>query len=62
MEESDIAYLICKTPEELKFAQQAELVVLEGLSNNILEHLGNVELGRPIRIFVQDQVGKVVGG
>jgi GNAT superfamily N-acetyltransferase len=62
MNEKGISYLICKTPEELKFAQQAEIAILEGLGNNILEQLGNVELGRPIRIFIQDQAGKVVGG
>jgi GNAT superfamily N-acetyltransferase len=62
MDENGISYFICKAPEEFKFAQQAEMAVLEGLGNNILEHLGNVELERPIRIFIQDQAGKVVGG
>jgi GNAT superfamily N-acetyltransferase len=62
MDENGISYLICKTPEEFKFAQQAEMAVLEGLGNNILEHLGNVELERPIRIFIRDQADKVVGG
>lgn len=62
MEDSELTYLICKSPEEMKFAQEAEIALLEGLGNNILEHLGNVELGRPIRIFIQEHGGKVVGG
>jgi GNAT superfamily N-acetyltransferase len=62
LDENGITFLICKSPEEMKFAQEAELAILEGLGSNILEHLGNVELGRPIRIFIQDQAGKVVGG
>jgi GNAT superfamily N-acetyltransferase len=62
MDENGISYFICKASEEFKFAQQAEMAVLEGLGNNILEHLGNVELGRPIRVFIRDQADKVVGG
>jgi GNAT superfamily N-acetyltransferase len=62
MVENECTFVICKTPEELKFAQGAEIALLEGLGNNILEHLGDVELGRDIRIFIQDQAGVVVGG
>jgi GNAT superfamily N-acetyltransferase len=62
MNDSSLTLIICKTPEEMRFAQEAEMAVLEGLGNNILEHLGDVELGRPIRIFIQGQAGKVVGG
>ena len=38
------------------------MAILEGLGSNILEHLGNVELGQPIKIFIQDQETRVVGG
>ncbi|OGN91433.1 MAG: hypothetical protein A2Y88_05595 [Chloroflexi bacterium RBG_13_48_10] len=38
------------------------MAILEGLGSNILEHLGNVELGQPIRIYIQEYAGKVVGG
>jgi GNAT superfamily N-acetyltransferase len=62
MDEDNYSFIICKTPEEMKFAQDAELVLLEGLGNNILEHLGKVELGRSIKIFLQDPAGKVLGG
>ena len=36
--------------------------MLEGLGSNILKHLGNVELGKSLRVFLQDEQGKVVGG
>jgi GNAT superfamily N-acetyltransferase len=62
LDENGFTFLICKTPEEMNFAQVAEMAILEGLGSNILEHLGNVELGRPIRIYIQDHSGKVVGG
>ena len=62
MDKNEFTFLTYKTPEEMKFAQEAEMAILEGLGSNILEHLGNVELGQPIRIFIQNQAGKVVGG
>ena len=62
MDDHGISFLVCQTPEDIKFAQQAEMAILEGLGNNILEHLGNVELGRPIRIFISNQAGTVLGG
>jgi GNAT superfamily N-acetyltransferase len=46
----------------MKFAQDAEIALLEGLGNNILEHLGQVELGQPIKIFLRNQAGAVAGG
>ena len=62
MKENSYSFLICKNPDEMKFAQDADMAVLEGLGNNIYEHLGSVELGKPIKIFLQDQSGKVMGG
>jgi GNAT superfamily N-acetyltransferase len=62
MDENGFSFFVCKTPEDMKFAQDAEITILEGLGNNILEHLGNVELGRPIKIFIRNQTDKVVGG
>ena len=37
-------------------------VMLEGLGRNILKHLGNVELGRSLRIFLRDKGNQTVGG
>jgi GNAT superfamily N-acetyltransferase len=62
MDNQKLSIQICKTPDELKASQTAEMVMLEGLGNNILEHLGNVELGRPIRIFLRNPSDEVVGG
>lgn len=62
MDEHGISFQLCKSPQELQATQDAELVLIEGLGNNILEHLGNVELGRTFKIFMRDQAGQVVGG
>ena len=62
MDENSYSYLVCKTPEEMKFAQEAEVALLEGLGNNIYEHLGSVELGKSLKIFLREQNGNVVGG
>ncbi len=38
------------------------LVMIEGLGRNILKHLGNIALGKSIRIFLHDQAKNTVGG
>ena len=62
MDEHGLSFQVCKTPLELQATQEAEMVLLEGLGNNILEHLGNVELGRTLRVFIRNQADEVVGG
>lgn len=62
MSGSECSFKICKTQEDRQFSDLGELAVLEGLGNNILEHLGSVELGQPIRIFITNDEEKVVGG
>ena len=62
MKETSYSFLVCKTPDEMKLVQDAEMALLEGLGNNIYEHLGSVELGKPIKIIFQDQSRKVMGG
>jgi GNAT superfamily N-acetyltransferase len=62
MTEDEVTFTVCRTAEEMQFAQQAEVAVLDGLGNNILEHLGEVELDKPIRIFIRNREGRVVGG
>jgi GNAT superfamily N-acetyltransferase len=62
MDERGISFQVCKTLEEIKSSQSAENVVLEGLGNNIIENIGNVELGRPLRVFVRNESDEVVGG
>jgi GNAT superfamily N-acetyltransferase len=62
MDEHGLSIQICKTPEEVKTTQDAETVLLEGLGNNIIEHIGNVELGRSLMIFVRNRADEVMGG
>lgn len=62
MDEHGLSIQVCRSAEELKAAQDAEMAILEGLGNNILEHLGNVELGRSIKIFLRNPQNQVVGG
>lgn len=38
------------------------VAVLEGLGNNITKNLGDIELGRSVRIFARDRENKIVGG
>lgn len=37
-------------------------ILIEGLGRNILKHLGKIELGKSIRIFLHNQTNKTVGG
>ena len=58
----DLSIQICRTQEEMKAAQEAEMVLVEGLGNNIIQQIGNVELGKSIKIFVRNKADEVVGG
>lgn len=62
MNEKGYIFKICASPEDMKFAESAEMALLEGLGNNIIEHLGNVELGRALKIFIVNPSDDVVGG
>jgi GNAT superfamily N-acetyltransferase len=62
MDERGLSIQICRTPEELKAAQGTEMVLIKGLGHNIIEHLGDVELGRPLKIFLRGQADEVMGG
>lgn len=52
----------CRTLSEMEQTQTEIGVIIEGLGANILHQLGNIELGKSIRIFVRDLNDKVVGG
>ena len=62
MEEHGLSIQICRTLEETRATGDAERVLIEGLGGNIIEHLGNVELGRSLKIFLRNQADEVVGG
>ncbi|MCU0485953.1 MAG: GNAT family N-acetyltransferase [Anaerolineales bacterium] len=53
---------LCISQKEYEATAAGMQAMLEGLGNNILKHLGNVELGKSLRIFLQDAQEKVVGG
>jgi GNAT superfamily N-acetyltransferase len=56
------SFQLCLTPLEINATAQDVGALLEGLGSNILKHLGDIELGRSIRIFLRDQDNRVVGG
>jgi GNAT superfamily N-acetyltransferase len=62
MDEYGLSIQICKTQEEMQAAQEAEMVLIEGLGNNILKCIGNVELGHSLKIFIRNKANEVVGG
>ena len=62
MKASAYSMHLCLTQEEIEASSQDMNVILEGLGQNILKHLGNVELGRSVRIFLRDGEGRTVGG
>ncbi len=53
---------LCLTQAEMDATAADMQLMIEGLGGNILKHLGNIELGKSIRIFVRDQAGKTDGG
>jgi GNAT superfamily N-acetyltransferase len=53
---------ICLTQQDMEATASDVLVLMDGLGRNILYHLGNVELGKSIRIFLTDKDKKTVGG
>jgi len=62
MDENGCSFIVCKTPDDLKFAKEAEATLIEGMGNNIHEHLGSVELEKSLKIFIRDHAGNVMGG
>jgi len=48
--------------QETTSTEAEMMVLLEGLGRNILKHLGNVELGRSLKIFLRDKENRTVGG
>ena len=46
----------CLSSAETEATAADMQIMIEGLGRNILKHLGNIELGKSIRIFLHDQV------
>jgi len=53
---------LCLTQKEMDDTAADMLVMVEGMGGNILKHLGNIELGKSVRIFLHDKENKTVGG
>jgi hypothetical protein len=62
MTDLSFATHLCTSQKEYEATAAGIQAMLEGLGNNILKHLGNVELGKSLRIFLQDAQGQIVGG
>jgi GNAT superfamily N-acetyltransferase len=62
MADLSFATHLCTSRKEYEATAAGVQAMLEGLGNNILKNLGKVELGKSLRIFLQDAQGKVVGG
>ncbi|MGE5123615.1 MAG: GNAT family N-acetyltransferase [Acidobacteriaceae bacterium] len=56
------SFHLCLTQAEIEACSKDMNIILEGLGRNILEHLGNVELGKSVRLFLRDAAGRTVGG
>jgi GNAT superfamily N-acetyltransferase len=62
MDGNNAIFFVCRIPEDMKASQDAGMAILEGLGNHITEHLGNVVLEGPSKIFIRNQKDEVGGG
>ncbi|MFW9917732.1 MAG: GNAT family N-acetyltransferase [Candidatus Thorarchaeota archaeon] len=62
MEKNGLFFQICRESSEIEAAKDGVSALLEGLGNNILQNVGNIELGKALHIFVRNNENKVVGG
>ena len=53
---------ICRSLTEMEATKDDFWAVLEGLGSNITKRIGDIELGKSIRIFAKGRENKVVGG
>jgi len=62
MEELATKVYVCETRQQLDESEAKLGAVYEGLGQNIQERCGPIDLGRVVRVFLQDGESKVVGG
>ena len=62
MDNNNLSFQICRTQDEFESAKDGYQAVLEGLGKNIIQKIGNVELGKTVEIFIRDRENKPVGG
>ena len=62
MNDSNLSFQVCRTSDDFKSAEDGYKAVLEGLGRNIISKIGDVNLGKDVRIFIRNEEKKVVGG
>jgi len=62
MDGCSLSVYICDNPQALEASNKGLAALYEGLGRNILSHLGEVPLGRSIRIFLDTPSGGIGGG
>ena len=62
MNDSNLIFQVCRTSDDFKSAEDGYRAVLEGLGRNIISNIGDVDLGKDVRIFIRNMENKVVGG
>ena len=60
--ENNLSFQVCRTSDDFKFAEDGFQAVLEGLGRNIISIIGDVDLGKDVRIFIRNEKYEVVGG
>ena len=60
--ENNLSFQVCRTSDDFKSAEDGYQAVLEGLGRNIINKIGDVELGKDVQIFIRNNENKVVGG
>ncbi|MFX0063293.1 MAG: GNAT family N-acetyltransferase [Candidatus Hermodarchaeota archaeon] len=58
----EYTFSVYRTPKEIEATRNELAVIYEGLGNNIIKQIGNVELGKSIRIFIKNKENKTSGG
>jgi GNAT superfamily N-acetyltransferase len=62
MDEYSLSVYICDNSQALEASNEGLAALYEGLGRNILNHLGDVPLGRSLRIFHRTPWGGIGGG
>jgi GNAT superfamily N-acetyltransferase len=60
--DNNLSFQVCRTSDDFKFAEDGYQAILEGLGRNIISKIGDMELGKDVQIFIQNNENKVVGG
>jgi GNAT superfamily N-acetyltransferase len=62
MDDYTFSVHICDNQQEMEATQSGLMTVIEGLGNNIIKQIGDIELGKSVRAFIRDKEDCIVGG